>query len=309
MKTVGQRQLKGAAMFTVAALFLFVGSQSFDVLPVPLETPPFEYTYNGSPPSSGAESLPVLKLAMEEPISVTDVEEWFDRVVDDWPAAQFHEGGLNSAVIGDMPREGIRPYISVPGDENLYLDKVINSGDVVIALYGNPPNSSNVVLHTRVILLLQKETFKEINALDFLAYSRYTDSALDLSEELYTFQWVRWAEVRDGVLYVCNMHWTYAESSAGRNAYITALDLETNEILWRTAPLVCNSQNFIISEDAIFCGYGFTAEDDYVYVLNRLTGEVIQSVSVHSAPEYFWKNGDTLYVRCYNRDCVFTISS
>lgn len=108
-------------MFYLSA-FVLMTPFSFEVLPVPLETPPFEYTYNGSPPSSGAESLPVLELVTEEPNSVTDVEEWFDRVVDEWPAAQFHEGGINSAVIGDMPRDGIRPYISVPGDENLYLD-------------------------------------------------------------------------------------------------------------------------------------------------------------------------------------------
>lgn len=33
--------------------------------------------------------------------------------------------------------------------------------------------------------------------------------------------------------------------------------------------------NFLVKGDVIFCGYGFTAEDDYLYQLDKNTGEVI----------------------------------
>ena len=36
------------------------------------------------------------------------------------------------------------------------------------------------------------------------------------------------------------------------------------------------SPNFLVKGDVIFCGYGFTAEDDYLYQLDKNTGEVIE---------------------------------
>ena len=69
-----------------------------------------------------------------------------------------------------------------------------------------------------------------------------------------------------------------------------------------------NSQNFLIKDEVIITGYGFTDEDDFVYMLDRHTGEVLQSVSVLSKPEYFFLDGERLYVRCYDSDCVFSIN-
>jgi hypothetical protein len=72
----------------------------------------------------------------------------------------------------------------------------------------------------------------------------------------------------------------------GQNAYITAIDPGSREILWRSRSLVSNSENFIIAGDTIVTGYGFSAESDYISLLNRLTGEVMEIYSVPSAPVY-----------------------
>lgn len=52
-------------------------------------------------------------------------------------------------------------------------------------------------------------------------------------------------------------------------AYITALDKITGKVLWRTKPLISNAANFEIIEDTLIAGYGFTAEPDYLYLLDK----------------------------------------
>ncbi len=118
---------------------------------------------------------------------------------------------------------------------------------------------------------------------------------------------VQWAEVIDNVLYVSTSHSTYAESSKGINAFITAIDLSDYGMLWQSAPLVSNAKNFEVIGDNIVCGYGFTAEPDYLYVLNRFTGKKVQTIKLASGPSYIIRKGEKLYVRTYNRNYVFKI--
>lgn len=57
--------------------------------------------------------------------------------------------------------------------------------------------------------------------------------------------------------------------------FMFAYDLENEKLLWRSADQTYNSMNFLVKGDVIFCGYGFTAEDDYLYQLDKNTGGVI----------------------------------
>lgn len=59
------------------------------------------------------------------------------------------------------------------------------------------------------------------------------------------------------------------------SCFMFAYDLENEKLLWRSADQTYNSMNFLVKGDVIFCGYGFTAEDDYLYQLDKNTGEVI----------------------------------
>ena len=60
-------------------------------------------------------------------------------------------------------------------------------------------------------------------------------------------------------------------------------------------------------EDYIICGYGFTNEDDFVYVLDRNTGKKVGTYKVKTGPDYFYINGNKLYVRTYNTDYVYEL--
>lgn len=139
---------------------------------------------------------------------------------------------------------------------------------------------------------------------NFTAYNYANDFAE--SERDFVFQRIIWAKVEENILYVATGHYTYAASSP-HNAYITAIDMNNYHVIWKTAPLVCNSLSFELVGDAIVCGYGFTDEDDFLYILDKKTGMVQESIPLKKAPEYIYKKGDILYVKTYDADLRFQI--
>lgn len=115
------------------------------------------------------------------------------------------------------------------------------------------------------------------------------------------------AKIRNGILYVSISHLTYAES-APSNAYIMAISLDDYSVIWKSKPLVCNSYNFEVVDDIIFTGYGFTAEPDYLFQIDRLTGCVLEQYKINSRVDYIIGKDDKLYVRTYDTDYVFEIT-
>lgn len=131
----------------------------------------------------------------------------------------------------------------------------------------------------------------------------------DYEEEKYsaTTQYIRYATIVDNTLYAEIGHQGYA-SEESWSSYIVAIDLSTNELLFRSEPLVANAENFRIVGDTIICGYGFTDEPDYIYLLDRFTGEKYETIPVNSGPYQFMVQDDTLYVATYNTAYEFKIS-
>jgi len=123
----------------------------------------------------------------------------------------------------------------------------------------------------------------------------------------YVDRSIRYAEIKDNVLYVNLYHSTYADSCP-YNAYVMAIDLTYQGIIWKSEPLVSNSDNFIILGDNIITGYGFTAEDHYISILDRNTGKLLKKVPVKKSPEYFYLKDNILYVRTYSYDYEFEVS-
>jgi outer membrane protein assembly factor BamB len=127
---------------------------------------------------------------------------------------------------------------------------------------------------------------------------------------------IRWALVDGDRLYVSHAHPTYAASSRGVNAYITALRIPDGAMLWRSQPLVHNGHNFALvptstdpatNRPVLITGYGFTAEADWMYVLDAENGAVLNKTKVLSGPEYIVPQGEIVYVRAYNRDYAFRL--
>ena len=120
-------------------------------------------------------------------------------------------------------------------------------------------------------------------------------------------QTIRYEKIVGETLYVEISHMGYA-SEESNSAYIVAIDLNTNEVLFKTEPLTANASNFQIYDDFIICGYGFTGEDDYLYILDRFTGKRLESIKLNSAAEQIEIADDILYVATYDTAYQFKIT-
>jgi outer membrane protein assembly factor BamB len=115
-----------------------------------------------------------------------------------------------------------------------------------------------------------------------------------------------WAEVRGTTLFVANGGGSYAREVFGQKGFVTAVELPSGRVLWRSEPLVAHF-GFVLWEGFLVTGYGFTDETDHLYVLEQATGKTVARHPLPSAPSYFFVKGDRLFVRAYLRDLVFSL--
>ena len=204
-----------------------------------------------------------------------------NEVVDD--AAWFVEHELKLPDVGRP--QSLRGVVIPSALAGLALSRVLDHGDHLILSYGD-----------RFVAVVA-EGGAVIGVVDMFPH-------LGLGGMT---QHVRWAEARDGVLYVSNTNMSYAKNAGGNNAYLSAIDLGTGELLWHSEPLVSNSRNFVLHGGYIISGYGFTAEPDHLVVLARDTGHVIEKRSLPTKPDVLLPKGGKLHVRGYDKDFVFDL--
>ena len=123
----------------------------------------------------------------------------------------------------------------------------------------------------------------------------------------YTTLYIPYAAIYDGVLYTEIAHLTYSEDQPC-TGFVVAVEVETGKLLWRSEMLVANGRNFLVGEDTIICGYGFTAEDDYLYILSRHSGAVLEKRKLKTGPDYFIPVDDSLYVLTYDTVYQYLVS-
>lgn len=110
------------------------------------------------------------------------------------------------------------------------------------------------------------------------------------------------AYLKDGVLYAGFIG--KADSGSDSN-FMFAYDLENDQVLWRSREDTYSSQNFIVKDGVIICGFGGTDEPDYIYEIDLNTGEILSETTVSSAPYLLVESGGQLYVNTYENDYVF----
>jgi hypothetical protein len=119
--------------------------------------------------------------------------------------------------------------------------------------------------------------------------------------------WIYAAWAEKEALYVIASSPGYAKEVGGKTGYLTALDIKTGKLLWQAGPRVANCYNIGMDGDVIVCGYGFTGEPDFLFVIDKKTGRTVQKIAVKSAPEHLSIEDNQLFVRCYDTDYVFKI--
>lgn len=139
---------------------------------------------------------------------------------------------------------------------------------------------------------------------DFL----YADGYEPEADAEYDFirQSVFWAQSEGDTLYLAIGHNTYAEDCP-HTGYLLAIDLQNGEVLWESRQQAANANNFVLLEDVIVTGYGFTDEYDYLHVIDKGIGIDQKCVELKSAPDFLVEKDGKLYVHTYNTDYVFRI--
>jgi len=108
---------------------------------------------------------------------------------------------------------------------------------------------------------------------------------------------IRWF---DGHLYFNMACPTYSSSIGGRGSKLYDLDLASNEIVWSSKYLVSNDI-FLVDQYFVYCGYGFTGEDDFIYLLDRRYGVTLTACPIHTAHEYMqFMDDGRLFVQDYD---------
>lgn len=255
-----------------------------------MEMPPFTAA-PASDADSGSRSFPVLKQISAKGNEIVDTEKW------------FAENGIEPVFL-DVPNAmmgtpGVLPATVPARAGKLIAVRAFRDERAGFVIYGEDFSAGPV-------LTMWSPDFATVTAqIDFSNY-RAAPKVLP-GDENYVDQATRFAVERDGVLYVSHAHNTYAKSSGGMNAYLTALDLESGELLWRSESLVANCANFLVVGDGIISGYGFTDEKDYLYVIDRHSGKTVSQLLVKSGPETLALIDDVLHVRTYNTDYRFRV--
>jgi outer membrane protein assembly factor BamB len=174
------------------------------------------------------------------------------------------------------------------------LQLAVTQPDTVLLAYGMDGNSA------RYLVAVDASTRKHRYALDLEAFGHPPGGG--------EYEPIVWAWERGGVLYVSHAHLTYASATRNRNGYVSAIRVPQGRLLWRSPALVANSRSFVVTRDLVVSGYGFTAERDFLYALDRRTGRVVDRLAVPTAPETIRLRDGRLAVRTYDHDLVVRLA-
>ena len=266
--------------------------------PAPASTSQAPQVLYPAAPPHGYYALHTIGRKPDSPLRVVKVSEKPNKVIDN---EEWWVGNRLKPITYQVPN----PFMQTTGDlppviplefRGHRVVKVIRSKPL-LAIYGQ--NFAD----GRYLLAIDQDSGKIEIAFDFSAFQ--WPHEFDRAERRFIKMATTWAHLEAGILYVEHTHNTYARSSKGYNAYISALDTRTGMLLWRSKALVSNARNFLVKDGTIITGYGFTAEPDFLFVLNQADGRILQKVHLKSAPEYFVEKDNKLFVRTYNTDCVF----
>ena len=189
-------------------------------------------------------------------------------------------------------------WLAENGFENPYENSGINCNGYTLYMGGYSDNYGSTSVY------YFDDNFKNMGEYDFTDFE-YTANYDEVSNP-FIEEYVHYAGISDDgkILYVSIGHNTYSADEPN-NAFIIAIDTDTHEVIFRTDSLVSNASNFLIKGDCIFAGYGFTDEDDYLYCINRYTGETLYRTKMNKQISYIFEKDNELYIRTYDRNYIF----
>lgn len=258
------------------------------VRPMAVPRPPFVYQLNRAVSVPQAEAPP-LKLLSEKPNNTSTEAAWLSK--------NGLSSGRLTARANSRGLAGFPPGVSTPLGE-LRLVEVFAHANHRVMSFGRSSAGGFVVA-------LQDNAGDTKQAYDLSQFRLAPETRR--GDESFVDQLVFWAVAQKGVTYVATGHRTRARSSLGKNAYVTAMDQASGAILWRSAPLVANAGSFVMTNAHIVAGYGFTAEQSFLYLLSRRDGKTVRRIPLKSNPTMLVAHDGKLYVHCLDTDYEFSL--
>ncbi len=266
------------------------GARLDNLRPIALARPPFQQRTLREVPLKSQGTMPKLRKLKQEKNQVIDDEDWFRDNQLSVPKFVLPDPRRQTA--GNLPAEIATQFAG------MRLISAIDHGDHRVALYAKDFSGGRFVVVTT-------PDGVPWGVYDF---ARWRRGPMDKSSDAsFTEQGVIWAQAQGDVLYVSTGHSTYAKSSGGFNAYISAINMETGDLLWQSDPLVANASNFLLRDGWLITGYGFTAEPDFLFVLDMKTGKRVHKVKLKSGPGFILEKDGRLFVRTYNMNYEFSL--
>jgi len=109
-----------------------------------------------------------------------------------------------------------------------------------------------------------------------------------------------------GRLYFNEACQSYSREAGGECSSLARVDPARGTVDWRTPPLISNNV-ILVSGPYVVAGYGFTAEPDTLFLVDRVTGRILDRQPLDSAHGYLEFVGDELVVVTTNQVHVFAI--
>ena len=279
-------------VFTLAAAGLTLRGGDDDIESLKLvQLPAPAFNRQAGAGQRATASGPRLAIVASKRNQITDEEAWF--AANDLKLPLYRVTDSAPAGLPDLPPNVPASYKGNP------LIKAIRQDKTITLIYGKDYASG------RYLIAMDKESGKFRYGFDFINYTQSPDYIA--ADREFIFQSTEWAVEEGDTIYVSHNHMTYARSSKGMNAYVTAIDTRAGRVLWRSRPLVSNANSFEVIGDLIVSGYGFTVEPDFLYLLDKKTGDVRQQLPVKSKADYILHKNNKIYVRMYDTDVVVSL--
>lgn len=249
--------------------------------PIALPAPPWSYAAPAPGPLPAGKPPALVRLAGVDADPVRALDQKAFQEDRPFFIAPIDNGKLPAGARPDIP--------SAYGGESLRA--ILPSGDRTLLVYGG-----------RYLAMVKGDLVERIFDLD--GFRHPPDPNPQWKE--FAVQDVTYAQVDGGALYVCNGGGSYAKEVKGKKGFLSALDATTGRLLWRSEPLVCNA-TFVLAGDYLVTGYGFTAEPDFLFLVRRADGKVVQRVKLDTGPDEIRIKGNRILVEAYSNRYLFEL--
>ncbi len=187
------------------------------------------------------------------------------------------DGGLSTGTVRNWIGPPVPQYVALAeGNAELFL--LENAPEGIVAFYREPYGAGSCALGTNANCRYHARLYRPDQS---IAWTHELNQFFSRDDHL---------EVQDvrfvgGVLYWNEACQSYSAEAGGQCSSLVAFDPKNARVLWRSRNRTSNNV-FLVLDRYIVSGYGFTAEPDFLFLIDRATGRVRHRARIPAAHEW-----------------------